>query len=225
MANRQNKFFAVVLIGVFIIAASVLVYLHYERLQSANHPPQSTDATYDDTTYGFTFTYPKTITPETSFKKFYILSDTWRAEAADGENGIGLVAFPVFRIDRGGVATGKPYPLYYDAEVRIGVSNDPTVVKNCYKGDPSYTTGQTETDVTINGVQFKKFDFGGAAMMQYMSGESYRTVHNGNCFAIEQIKTGSSYRDETMAPGTPDEVLNGYYVEAGNLIQSFRFTK
>ena len=59
--------------------------------------------------------------------------------------------------------TGKMYPLYFDAELRIGASSDPQDILNCYKPDPGYTS-QKITDTTINGTVFKKFDFQNAGM-------------------------------------------------------------
>lgn len=178
-------------------------------------------ALYTDAQYGFSLQYPQMLTPTTTFAQYYHLPTSWRALADPGSTGVGVVAIPVFRIDQGGVATGKPYPLYFDAEVRVGVGDDTTT---CYNTDAGYTS-QKVTDVVINGVAFKKFDFEGAGMMQYVQGESYRAIHNGKCFAVEQIETGSSYRDETMLPGIPDATLKGYYDQAGEIIQTFRFTK
>lgn len=177
---------------------------------------------YVNRTYGFEISYPKNLTPETAFDSYYHLSSFWRAEAGPDSTGTPVVAIPVYRIHQGGVATGKPYPLYFDAEVRVGVSNNPADIANCLKPDPGYAS-QKVTNVNINGLTFEKFDFQSAGMMQYLQGESYRIIHNNLCFAIEQIKTGSSYRDPSMLPGTPDSVLNGYYDETGQIIKSFRF--
>jgi hypothetical protein len=146
-------------------------------------------------------------------------------EAGANPKGVPVVAIPVYRIDnnKDGVATGKPFPLYYDAEVRVGVSADATEVKNCLANDPGFTSQKTE-DVTIDGVAFKKFSFQDAAMMQYVEGNSYRAVHNGKCYAIEQVRAGSNYKDETMTEGVSPETLDSYYNQAGNIILSFKFT-
>jgi hypothetical protein len=77
----------------------------------------------------------------------------------------------------------------------------------------------------LAGVQFERFEFGDAAMMQYVQGVSYRTVKDGKCFAVEQVKAGSTYRDETMQPGIPEGQLDVYYSQAGDMAESFRFAR
>ena len=184
-------------------------------------------STYTNDQYGFELTYPGDLQPEYKFKQYYNLPKTWRVSAPEGDNGEAVVSIPVFRIDNQGAngsAEGKPYQLYFDAEVRVGVSSSTESVADCYKTDPGYTT-QKVTDVEINGLTFKKFDFSGAGMMQYVQGESYRIIHNGTCYAVEAVKTGSSYRDDSMKPGIPDSTLDSYLIEANNIAQRFRFTK
>lgn len=217
----MNNKFTTIISALFLLACAGFLgfVFYYEKTYSSHESPY---AAYVDETYGFRLLYPKDLIPETTFKRFYVLSDMWRARAPEGEDGIGLVAIPVFRIDQGGIATGKPYPLYFDAEVRVGVSADANVVKNCFAPDEGYTN-QKITDVVINGTSFKKFEFEDAAMMQYMKGESYRTVHNNRCYVVEQLETGSRYRDDSMATGTPDSVLNGYYQKAGEIVKTFEF--
>lgn len=180
--------------------------------------------TYTNDQYGFEITYPNTLVATTTFTNSYTLQNQWRVEALSNTTGTPVISIPVFMVNQGGVATGKAYPLFFDALIRIGVSSAPNDVASCLKPNANYTN-QPVTTVTIHGVQFKKFSFQDAAMMKYVQGESYRTVHNGICYAIEQVKTGSSYRDETMKPGIPEDVLNGYYDLAGSIIQSFEFTK
>ncbi len=226
----KNKDYIFILFVVVVLIVGGLVFfglpIHKggSRLikPSSKATASSPVLTYINNDYKFELTYPAKFKPETIFKQYYHLQNFWRANALADSKGKLVVAVPVFRIDQGGVATGKLYPLYFDAEVRIGVSADAADVADCYKNDPGFTS-QKVTDVTINGLTFKKFDFADAAMMQYVQGESYRIVHNNMCFAIEQIKTGSSYRDETMKPGIPDAQLDSYYTTAGNIVQNFSF--
>ena len=185
----------------------------------------NTPGIYRNDQYGFSLKFPKNLSVTTTFKQFYALGNSWRAELFD-ERGTGMpvVSIAVFQVDNqhDGSAQGKPYPLYFSAEVRVGVSSDSTDIENCLKPDSNYTN-QPETDMVINGVTFKKFNFQNAAMMQYVAGESYRTVHNGICYAVEQIKTGSNYRDPSMLPGITDATLNQYYEQEQIIVQSFKF--
>ncbi|MEI6810894.1 MAG: MliC family protein [Candidatus Nomurabacteria bacterium] len=176
---------------------------------------------YANSEYNFTLRFPSNVNPQNYFTTFYNLASNWRLNAGQANQGKAIVSFPVYRIDQGGVAKGKAYPLFFVSELRVGVSPN---VKECYATDIGYTN-QKVTDVKINGVTFKKFSFQDAAMMKYIQGESYRTIHNNMCYVLEQIKSGSNYKDETMKPGLTEAELNKYYNTAGNIVGTFRFTK
>jgi len=176
---------------------------------------------YANSEYNFTLRFPPNVTPQNYFTTFYNLASNWRVNASQVNQGKIIVSFPVFRIDQGGVATGKSYPLNYVAELRVGISPN---VKECYAIDTGYTS-QKITNVIINGVTFKRFSFQEAGMMKYLQGESYRTIHNNMCYVLEQIKSGSSYKDETMKPGLSQATLDGYYNTVGKIVETFRFTK
>jgi hypothetical protein len=79
--------------------------------------------------------------------------------------------------------------------------------------------------LTINGTSFKRFSSSDAGMMKYVQSESYRTIHNNMCYVLEQIKSGSSYRDEKMAEGIKDTTLDSYYKEGETIIKTFKFVK
>lgn len=177
--------------------------------------------TYSNATQKFAISYPKGVIPENSFKSYYFLQTEWRALASSEKRGTPVVAFPIFRVDnQNKQPKDRAYPLYYAAEVRVGVSKD---TANCYAKDAGYTD-QKVSDVVINGILFKKFAFGEAGMSQYVEGNSYRTIKNGTCYVIEQIKTGSTYRDDQMQPGVTDTALNTYYDVAGAVVKTFRFS-
>ncbi len=183
--------------------------------------PTTGRLTYTNTTYGFEVEYPSYIRLENDFTSFHNLGNNWRINAPSGNQGKNIVAFPVYRVDQGGIATGKAYPLFYGAETRVGVSNN---TAGCYTPDAGYTA-QKVSDVTINGVTFKAFYSSGAGMQQSTEAVSYRTIRNNQCFVVEQLRTGSTYRDETMTPGLSDTTLASYYATAGDIAKSFKFTK
>lgn len=176
--------------------------------------------TYNNQNYGFAMSYPKTTKPETSFRTFYLLSNNWRAKATPLYRGTPVVSFIIHKQDNN-TKYPKQYPLYFTSEVRLGVSTD---ITNCFAKDEGYAS-QKITDVVINGVTWKRFSFSDAAMMQYVQGESYRTVRNKQCFVLEQIKAGSNYKEEGMATGTSDTLLTAYYNEAESVLKTFRFTR
>lgn len=178
---------------------------------------------YKNSEYHFILKYPSNLSTDTTFQPYYILSNTWRVNAIEGSTGKPVVSIPVIRIDQGGVATEKSYPLYFDAEVRVGVDASIKGVQDCYKKDDIGYMDQ-KADVVINGIPFKKFTFDNSGMNQYLRGVSYRTIHRNMCYAIEAIKTGSSYRDDTMTSGMSDSELDAYFLKVESIIKTFRFT-
>ena len=176
---------------------------------------------YANATYGFTMRFPDGVQARNDFSTFSNLPSSWRLYPQLANQGTAVASFIIFRQDQGGVATGKSYPLFYDAEVRVGVSPN---MKDCYVTDAGYGN-ETVTNVTINGVAFKKFSTSDAATMKYVQAESYRTVHNKMCYVLEQIRSGSSYRDDTMTTGLSQAVLDSYYNIGATIIKTFKFTK
>lgn len=176
---------------------------------------------YANAEYGFSLRFPPYVRPTNFFTTFHELSSNWRLNASAANQGKAVVEFPIFSVDQGSIATGKNYPLYYMATLRVGVSPN---VKECYTTDAGYAD-QKVSNVTIYGVTWKRFDWQGAATMRYVEGRSYRTIHNNMCYVMEQVRNGSNYRDDTMKPGTSDTTLQNYYDIAGDIAKTFKFTK
>jgi hypothetical protein len=187
-------------IPILVVIVFVAGYLYVNKDRSS-----VVTSIYRNNTYGFLLDYPKALTPTTTFATYYALSNKWRALAGENEKGASVIAIPIFRVNQASPATGKPYPLYFDAEVRVGVS---TVTSTCYTKDVLYSE-QIVTDETINGIPFI----------------SYRTIHDNKCYVLEQIETGASYRDPSMKVGISDATLNGYYKSGEQIIKTFQFTR
>lgn len=177
---------------------------------------------YTNATYNFSIQYPPKVQPLTSFATFHEIGNNWRLNAGQANQGKSVVSFSLYTIDQGPYSTGKQtYPLYYTAEVRVGVSLN---VQECYTKDAGYTN-QVVTNVTINGIAFKRFSASDAGMQKYVQSESYRTIHNKACYVIEQIRSGSSYRDEKMTVGKTEAELMSYYNLGEKIVKTFKFTK
>ena len=179
---------------------------------------------YTNNEFNFSMKYPNYVKISNVFSTFHEIGNYWRLYASTANRGKNVESFVVFNTDQGAYAntSGKQnYPLYFTAEVRVGVSPN---VKDCYALAPSFANEKV-TDVTINGVAFKRFSTLENNSPKYTQAESYRTVHNNNCYVIEQIKSGTSYKDDKMAPGISDSTLEGYYNTAGIIAKTFRFTK
>lgn len=223
---NTQRYITMILIAVLLLGGVYYVYTHKGMTDLSAIPgvPVKTEPTssiYVDSTYNFTVEYPVAIHAEKSFTPFYLLSDAWRMNAAESSKGTAVVEFPVYKVDQGGVATGKAYPLFFESVLRVGVSKE---AAKCYEKDAGYAN-QVVIDMTVNGIAFKRFSFADAGMMKYVQGESYRTVHNNICYVLEQIKVGSNYKDDTMTAGIPESTLDGYYEEAGDILKTFTFTK
>jgi hypothetical protein len=62
-------------------------------------------------------------------------------------------------------------------------------------------------------------------MGQYAKGISYRTVHEGACFAIDRFETGASHMDAPTASDTPDSTLTAAYDSLDGVVRSFSFAQ
>ena len=220
-----------VVIAVLVIAAAILATGAFVMYQKNAVAPTLTStstqsaipagwSTYTSSKYGFEISYPSPLAPTTTFASYYHLPNAWRVGAMPNSSGRAVISIPVYRLNN-----RLDYPRYFDAEIRIGASSNPTDVKNCYS-TYGYGSPTPPTDETINGIKFRAFPLESAGMMQYLMGVSYRTVHNGVCYAIEQLKAGSNYRNPTSSPqDIPQSVLDNYYNQASAIVQTFRFTK
>lgn len=83
------------------------------------------------------------------------------------------------------------------AAMRIGVSADPSSMAACLQL-PAESTGPAAGQVEIGGVPFTHFRAGDAAMSHYVSADSYRAVHGGQCVAIDLLVKGT--RPEVYDP-------------------------
>ena len=119
------------------------------------------------------------------FKRSYLSQDGWALYAAAGSTGTPLVAL---------VVEGSNEVT--SAEMRIGRSTATADIATC-AALPAEATGAAAT-AEVGGVRFTRFSASDAAMSHYQSVESYRTVHDGACYAIDLIIAGT--RPEVYDP-------------------------
>lgn len=211
---------------VILVIAGIASFVYLVPKQAVAPVPVETgnenlegQSIYASGEYGFTVRYPSSATIDEKFLTTYHLAATWRANAPVEATGT-----PVLQIVGYQTKSENSFPRYYDAMVRIGVSKDAATVKDC----TALVKDQGETvlpDKVINGTTWKAFSFQNAGMMQYLKGVSYRTVHDGTCFALEQLATGSSYRDDPDSPADVlQEKLDAEYEALGAIIESFAFS-
>ena len=175
---------------------------------------------YANGTYGFTMKYPGSAKESDTFSTSYILSTQWRAEAPANSTGTPIVEIVGYHTQ-----SDHSFPREFTAMVRVGVATSSAEVASCTKVTPD--TGETALpDALINGTTWKAFSFGDAATMHYVKGTSYRAVHDGKCFVMEKLATGSSYMDDPDSPDdVPQAALDKAYEDLSLIVESFAFTK
>ncbi len=177
-------------------------------------------SSYANGEYFFKISFPSYVKPQNYFTTFYNLASNWRINSSYANQGKLIIALPIYRVDQGQYTSAKStYPLYFTAEVRISSSLN---TAKCYAIDTGY---KADGSTTINGVTFKKFNYNDNQTPNYTAGESYRTIHDSKCFVLEQIKSGSNIKTDTMTIETPDATLNAYYNVGESIIKTFKFTK
>lgn len=177
---------------------------------------------YNNTEYNFSIKYPSYVKMNNTFTTFHEIGNNWRLYASSANQGKPIISLPIYSIDQGSYSTGRQsYPLYFTSEVRVGVSPN---ISSCYAPDSQFPD-QKITNVNINGILFKKFSSLETIKEKYTQSESYRIVRNNNCFVIEQIKSGTTFKDDTMKPGVSETTLNNYYNTGETIVKTFKFTK
>lgn len=225
MSRFTLPLFLLVLVAIGGAAAWYLVDTRNDALgvpsEQATTTPELTDsqAIYTNGTYGFAIFYPESAVVEYEFTEEYRAGTLWRVNALPDVPGTSLVAIIPYT-----VRNESAYPRHFSAFVRVGASQDPRELERCEKADT--TLGETALpDRTIAGRTWKVFSFGDAGMMQYLKGISYRTVHEGRCIALEQIQTGSSYRETVSEGDIPQETLDAAYEALDKIVQTFSFAR
>ncbi len=170
--------------------------------------------------YGFTLRYPSAATLSEDFSTFYHLPAEWRANGPANATGT-----PLLQIVGYETSSENSFPRYYTAMVRVGVSAGEKEVASCEKIVPDQ--GETTlADAEIGGETWKAFSFQNAGMMQYVKGVSYRVVHNGTCYVMEKLATGSSYQDDPdTEKDVPQATLDAAYGALDPIVESFTFSR
>lgn len=221
----MTKFgWAIVLAAVLIIGGATAFF--FMRPAAPLPPPAATGnenlegkSLYANGEYGFTLQYPSTAKENDVFSTSYILAQEWRAEAPVNSTGT-----PVAEIVGYHTESDHSFPRSFTAMVRVGVATSSADVASCEKATTD--TGETTLpDVVINGTAWKAFGFQDAATMHYVKGISYRAVHDGKCYAMEKLATGSSYMDDPDSlDDIPQDKLDAAYAALDVIVSSFAFT-
>jgi len=79
----------------------------------------------------------------------------------------------------------EPGTNFSEAKFTVGTSADPAAVKGCLTDNPSGGPAQQPTSLTLNGTPYTVFHSSDAGAGNLYDTTSYRTVKNGQCYAIE----------------------------------------
>lgn len=139
-------------------------------------------------------------------------------EWAHGREGFPVIAVMTYELER-----DFAFPRYFAVFVRIGVSDAPEDLASCT--EPLTDQGEERLpDREIQGVTWSAFSFGDAGMGSYEKGVSYRTVHEGKCFALEKFEDGTLYREEPHPEDKTEAELAFEFERLDPIVASFRFT-
>lgn len=174
--------------------------------------------TYTNTIYDFTLKHPSSLSATTTFSTFYHLGNFWQANAGAVSKGVPVMSVPVIHIEN-----ETAYPRYFGAEVRVGASSDAASIAGCLKPNPGEPG--SKLTATFGGATWTVVPLESAGMMQYLQGTSYRTVRNNTCFVLEELETGSRYREKADSADIPEERLRQYVNEVRQIAQTFQFTR
>jgi hypothetical protein len=104
-------------------------------------------------------------------------STDWR-ENSDNTNGTQYFTLTVPK-------AFEPQTNFADATLTVGGSQNSTALADCLMPDQSDGPTTATSSVTINGVQFTIFTSDSAGAGNIYQTTSYRTIHAGECYAIE----------------------------------------
>jgi hypothetical protein len=231
MKITPSYFYAVLGLGILLVIGIIFYSDHAHKAVSTSTSVASTTnpvntgsapltglSIYTNGQFGFSIFYPGTLKTEALFDTQYHLPSTWRVNALQNATGTPIISIVGYQ-----TTNTNSFPRYFETEVRVGASADPHELAVCEKpgnGEASLP------DMIINGVTWKAFSLEDAGMMQYLKGVSYRIIHDKTCYALEEIETGSSYRDTaTNSADIPQTTLDKHYADLSSIVQSFNFAR
>ncbi len=166
---------------------------------------------FTSTRWGFSIDEPEGWPVRRGFRGGYLATHTWKTYAAPGSRGTPVVALGVPGSDHVSAA-----------EIRIGGSRSPAEVARCTQPPDSVRAGSARR-VAIDGIPFTRFDAGDAAMSHYLDVRSYRTVHDGACYAIDLVVYGTNPAVYSP-PATPPFTRAHAFAQMEQVLQGFRFS-
>ena len=167
---------------------------------------------YTDTDWNFRIDVASDWKIEHDFAHGYLANDAWKTYAAPDSHGMPVVAL---------IVPGSN-PIT-SAELRIGASRDANEVARCTAPPDSVRAGSLHSE-RIDGAEFTTFEASDAAMSHYLDVRSFRSVHDGTCYAIDLLVYGTNPQVYDP-PATPPFSKEQAFARMRAVLQSFRFTR
>ena len=167
---------------------------------------------YTDTDWNFRIDVASDWKIEHDFAHGYLANGAWKTYAAPDPHGVPVVAL---------IVPGSNQIT--SAEIRIGASRDANEVARCTAPPDSVRAGSLHSE-RIDGAEFTTFEASDAAMSHYLDVRSFRSVHDGTCYAIDLLVYGTNPQVYDP-PATPPFSKEQAFARMRAVLQSFRFTR
>jgi len=213
----MNKIFSIILI---IAIAGSAVYYGINYYQKNKTPLANTEETatstekidwqqYANSEYGFELSYPQnfqlaegTTSSLWSYFNYY-----------EGEK-IASVSVP---------KSDYQNTNFGEANINIGASQDPGIVINCLR--LQIELGETkDATQTINGIIFKRFDSSDAGAGNFYETQSYRTIKDKICYALEIIIHSMNIGNYPQELNIKEFDRNKVIGDLTSVLNTFKFT-
>jgi hypothetical protein len=167
----------------------------------------------NNTSAGFTIAYP--IDFPTADNYTPTPTTDWRVDG-NGTSGIKSFTLTIPKVF-------EPQTNFADATLTVGESGNNAAVQNCLAADQTDGPVTATSTALINGISFVVYHSDGAGAGNYYETTSYRTLHAGQCYAVEYTIHSSqianypaSYNLQPFNEGKLTDVLD-------RIVGTFRF--
>jgi len=174
--------------------------------------PSSADHVHVDTSWNFRIAVPPGWKIEHDFAHGYLADDAWKTYAAPDSHGTPIVSLTVPGSNQ-----------IVSAEIRVGASRDANEIAQCTAPPDSVRAGTLHSE-RIGGAEFTAFEASDAAMSHYLEVRSFRSVHDGACYAIDLLVYGTN-PEVYDPPPTPPFSKEQAFARMRGVLQTFRFTR
>jgi len=146
---------------------------------------------YADPEHRFRFEHPLQLVVDTGSAA---PSQSWRAETTTHGALLAQVTIP---------REAQPNTNFAEAKLTVGKSSDPAAVRDCTRDAPGEQVRSAA--LTLHGRAFTQLVFSDAGAGNFYETTSYRTVENGECWAVEH-----TIHSTNLANYAPDQGVKAF---------------